>query len=382
MLFFISIIQFHLYINIYFYKYTIWRINMKLLKKLSLFCCSAVLFFSSNINAATLNTFDGNVVVADENSLMEKLHKQVDLYELNVGVLNNDELYFSPKKVNGKETSKGKLAKKNLQEFLHSCPDGEDYIINQINNYEDVAAIGYVTIDVTQNEAGEIVPDFSKQSLDLTPISSEILVKPLTTKRGAESPYGTCTLYTTVYRGAYNSSTKCYNFSTHSRVSWSEPKWIGGENYHGSGWDYLLQSLPNTFVISTDSIDTKWWHTDGGADKMWFTSEVPNENSYVSRNDGGINYIQWAIKDEARWDALGLLTAVAEIDLTVTSKGPGSTATRKIQSWYVHTWDQVSMQVGIQASSSKQTDLNLTLSSASKSWKIYAYVNFTNSNFK
>lgn len=39
------------------------------------------------------------------------------------------------------------------------------------------------------------------------------------------------------------------------------------------------------------------------------------------------------------------------------------------------------MQVGIEASSSKQTDLNLTLSSASKSWKIYSYVNFTNATF-
>lgn len=125
-----------------------------------------------------------------------------------------------------------------MKKIINQCPEIEDYIVEQINRHEEVVAIGYTTINLVRNEEGEMIPEVISVAQEDFSLTGQVVAKPLYTKRGDESYRGMCTLYTTVYKGSYDSSLKQYNFSTHSKVSWSTPVWLGGENYHGSGWDY------------------------------------------------------------------------------------------------------------------------------------------------
>ena len=63
-------------------------------------------------------------------------------------------------------------------------------------------------------------------------------------------------------------------------------------------------------------------------------------------------------------------------NLTVTSKGPGSSSNRYIRSYYVHTWDEINLDVEVSVSSAQETVLGLSTSSSSKSWQLYSYVSF------
>lgn len=233
------------------------------------------------------------------------------------------------------------------------------------------------------NDEGEIVPVVEAEAnLSTFGPTKYPEAKLLKTVRGDTSSRGTCTLYTTVYKGSYDSSTKKYNFSTHSKVAWSEPVWMGGADYHGSGWDYLLQSLPNTFTINSDTLDCAWWKTAGVADSWWYSSSYDDGKVWTSRGNGKSNYVQWNIKDEAQWDPLGYCIALADANLTVTSRGPASSSDRVIRSYYVHTWDSATLNVGVSASTTKECLLTLSPSTESKSWKLYSYVTFNDSSLK
>ena len=355
------------------------------LRKLFGVGCLCTMLFSLNVNAMCTNySMDEKVAQGKMRKLKEE-RGQINFSELNVAVVNDDELIYSPKLHNGKKSKAGIKERKELDNLLDSCPKMKNYIIEQVNRNENVAAIGYTTVHLIQNAEGEMIPEVEEVELvttdDLLPSKLNI-AEALYTKRGDESVRGTCTLYTTVYRGSYNSSLKKYNFSTHSKVDWSEPNWIGGANYHGSGWDYLLQSLPSKFTITGDSLDTSWWQTTGAADRWWFSSNYDDGYVWASRSDGGSNYIRWDIKDEAKWDVLGACTALAIGDLTVTSKGPGSSSNRYIRSYYVHTWDEINLDVEVSVSSAQETVLGLSTSSSSKSWQLYSYVSFNDATFE
>ena len=199
-------------------------------------------------------------------------------------------MFYSPKRKKGVKTKKGIQAEKELTSFIELCPEVEEYIVNQIEKHEDVAAIGYTTVDVILNDEGQIVPVVEAEAnLSTFGPTKYPEAKLLKTVRGDTSSRGTCTLYTTVYKGRYDTSTKKYNFSTHSKVAWSEPVWMGGADYHGSDWYYLLQSLPNTFTINSDTLDCACWKTAGVAESWWYSSSYDDGKVGTSRGNGKSN---------------------------------------------------------------------------------------------
>ncbi len=154
-----------------------------------------------------------------------------------------------------------------------------------------------------------------------------------------------------------------YTYNTATQGLWSSSVlgFIGGENYPAAGEDYILQSTPNTWTRTSDSISVLY-----GSD---FTPGVSGTHFWAE--NGGTNYIRYAVKD----DILGPDQA-SFITLESASQGPSSTSSRMINSYYVHTWKSMSLKVSVQASTNKSVSLSLTPSIEESSWQLYDYVAF------
>lgn len=145
--------------------------------------------------------------------------------------------------------------------------------------------------------------------------------------------------------------------------------WIGGHNYPASGNDYILQSTPTSFNhLSHDftCLYNKSSNPDLSSDAYYGT-----EGSEYSFVNGGSDFLRVDFMD----DPLGM-SRLALAVLTVNNATTSYNGYRTINSYYVHTWKNMSINVSITSSSSQAVSLSITPSINEKSWQIYNYVSF------
>lgn len=87
--------------------------------------------------------------------------------------------------------------------------------------------------------------------------------------------------------------------------------------------------------------------------------------------DGGVNYLKCTIYD----DPLGVRQNKS-FTLECISAGNSSSDYRMINSYYVHTWKSLSIDVSVGVSSNQEVSLNIDPSLENKSWQLYNYVTF------
>lgn len=146
--------------------------------------------------------------------------------------------------------------------------------------------------------------------------------------------------------------------------SWSENSFVGGENYPGAGYDYVLQSTPSTFVRYEDSLSVHY--------NTLNTMGVEGENFW--REAGNTYYVRYALED----DPLDMRQCDSFI-LATRSYGPLSNGEyRQINSYYVHTWQQMTVSVSVNAGiyPERSISLQITPGNVNKAWQVYNYVTF------
>lgn len=317
----------------------------------------------------TFNTFAYANSSNDKVKQVKEMRGQIDFKDINYAVINKKKLTYSPKYKNGKITSKGNEEVAELNKLITEVPDMEEYIVNQINNNKNFYALGYTTIYLTENADGELVPYEEEVA------SKDLFTNVAYAGEGSTSLKETCTSTTGIYLGGYDSTKGCNYYTSTTNIHWNLPNYIGGKSYHGSGADYILQSCPTSFTTTSDSMYPSYRiTTDYG--NTWQDANPGTPGVDYWRSDGGSNYIKWCIKDEPYFDVLGACVALKDALLVVRSDSKGTTATRKINSYYVHSWDSISITVQVSASSTKEVGLTITPSSTSKSWQLYSYVTF------
>lgn len=119
-------------------------------------------------------------------------------------------------------------------------------------------------------------------------------------------------------------------------------------------------------VISSDSLAALYFYYIGSTDN--FYGRIGEEYARVNGNN---NYIEYSVKD----DPLGL-NQLNFVKLKTTTWGKPLSSTRKINSYYVHTWKSLSLNVSVSGSSSKEVALSITPSIKDNSWTLYNNVTF------
>lgn len=173
-------------------------------------------------------------------------------------------------------------------------------------------------------------------------------------ERTKESDY--FVMYTTIW-DKYSMSGHDYTARTYAH--WTKNSALSGSQYPAGGDDYILLAVPQAMVMVGDRCQAKYR-----------TAGYGSAQDDYSRVSGGKNWVQYSIVD----DPFGP-RQLTEVALDGYCDGDFSIATRKINSYYVHTWKQLSLSISVDAELSG-TGLSITPSIEDKSWSLYSYVTF------
>lgn len=279
-------------------------------------------------------------------------HVDIDLSNINLSVANGDELIMSATNSEGffqKIDGENNIEK--IEDIIEDYPEFEEDLIESVENYTDVAAIGCT--EAPLEEVDGQLERVEKQSTGFG-INADAALR-----KGSSNDYYYLTLSTWVTRVEYNKSLKQYKYAGVTRAYWEKTSAIGGKKYPDSGEDFILQSVPKGFTIKSDVCTTLY--DDGTRDPKGSYRRVKSKE----------NYVQYAVEDDPfGWKQL------READVTTISYGKSSSNIRRINSYYVHTWSELSLKVSVSLSTSKQVGLSITPTNTKKSWQLNNYVSF------
>lgn len=166
-------------------------------------------------------------------------------------------------------------------------------------------------------------------------------------------------LYTSISGGddAYYSG---YRYRVVTYSSWQYVDYAGGSIGQATGDDQVIQACPTTFTRYSNNMTAKY-----------NISPTSGSSSDYALEDGGAYWTQYSIVD-----APGTQRHLVNCQLETINSAPQSSDNRMINSWYVHTWDEMSVKVTLSAGTSSGVTLNITPESTSKSWKVYNSLSF------
>ncbi|MEZ3420992.1 MAG: hypothetical protein K1V95_03630 [Eubacterium sp.] len=284
-------------------------------------------------------------------------YNKINFTDIDYAISNSNKLLLSVK--NSENTLKKSKAEKDisvLKEYFKNNKSAELDFIRELENDNTIMAISYTIAPLIWNT------DHYDRVLKTN--NSTYAAAPSTS--GNTSSKGYFTMQTTISKTTTSNSAGEYKYTTQTKGYWSESSYKGGSDYPASGDDFIIQSVPNTMKISSDSLAALYHYYIGTTDNYY--GRLGKE---YYREDGGDNFVKYSVED----DPLGL-NQLESVKLNTVTWGKPSTSTRKINSYYVHTWTSMSVKVSIGASTSSEVTLSITPEKESKSWKLYSYVTF------
>ncbi len=282
------------------------------------------------------------VVANNESAEYQESHFQINLADYDVYV-DNGEMNLVAKKSLARSSKKAvsENASK-LQEIFAEFPDVKENLISEYQADDELCAVSFTEVPV-------VYVDGHYERVPVTRGSST----------SDKSSSGKFLLYTSIHGGVQALNNQ-YRYVARTFGSWSNSI-LGGANYPAAGNDYVLQTAPNTFGRTSDSIAATYDHNPTGG----------VSGSDFWREDGNSQYVRYLIKDDpAGYRQLKSFT------LESIYAGPQFMFTRQIGSYYVHTWNEMTLAVSVSASTDRAITLTLTPSIVSKSWQIYNFVEF------
>lgn len=290
-------------------------------------------------------------------------HEQINFDNLNIAILNSDKIIVSvDEDVGLLKKVKANTEKEKLENYLKSNPIAGQNIIQNVQANENIYAIAHTDALVERNVDGHwerVKKEQENGSL------VKALLSPFAMQANAASEssgYAHLSLESTIWNGNWNGSTYLYEINT--RAYWYDNSAESGQCYPAGGEDFLLTAVPNTMGISYDSFSLK--NANGSA------------SSDYRRCNGNATYIQYAFED----DPFGP-QQMSEANMYLQAKGSRTTQLRQINSYYIHTWKQMSLSVGITAGASVGPDgpsasvgLDIRPSIVDKQWQLYCPLRF------
>lgn len=176
------------------------------------------------------------------------------------------------------------------------------------------------------------------------------------------------TLQTKISRSG---SSNPYKYTAKTSGVWdtSVSTLLDGKKKPAFGDDYVLQACPA--VVSSSSFSSRYNYTTKG-------KRDGQEGANYSQADGGNCWIEYKVDD----DPLGI-AQLESFNITQVFKAKSTKATKKINSYYVHTWASLSIRASATATpgvSGGNPAVNVGLSISptikEKQWQLYNYVSY------
>ena len=274
----------------------------------------------------------------------KETHFQINLSDYNVNVLGNKMSLEAkaPMTISADNTAAVNLDR--LEEIFEKYPDVEENLIKNYQSEGELLAVSFTEVPLVYVDGHyERVPA-STRGFDSS----------------AENGNGSFLMYTAVSGGVLPFGGK-YQYTAKTYGSWENSIW-GGSDYPDTGEDYIFQTSPNTFSRDSDGLSATY--------SPPATTGVSGEDFW--KENGDTSYVRYAIKD----DPLGN-RQLTNFTLTTVSAGPKSSNIRQIGSYYIHTWDDMSIDVSVAMSTDRSVTLTIDPENVAKSWQVYNYVSFT-----
>lgn len=299
----------------------------------------------------------------ESESIYTEIHNQINLENINVSILNSEELVLSVDEDAGLlKKLKAQENKNKLEKYLKKVPEAKSDVIEELK-YNSIYAIGYTSAPLTLNKDGNW-ERIKKEEMTQSPLNFLLsAIFPTVSAASGTSSFGNLTLSSTITGGNWVSSEQNYEYDVVTRAYWTDNSAVSGECYPAGGDDFLLTAVPKSMMIKYDSFS--------------LTNNNGKLNSDYARMNGGNSFIQYRLAD----DPLGP-AQMKEARLSIRAFGSKMKSLRKINSYYVHTWKQMGIQVSESVDAEVGTDLNLgvgltiTPTIQDKSWQLYSYVTF------
>lgn len=273
----------------------------------------------------------------------KETHFQINLSDYNVNVLGNKMSLEAkePMTISADNTTAVNLDR--LEEIFEKYPDVEENLIKDYQSEGELLAVSFTEVPLVY------VDGHYERVLASTPgyDSSD------------ENGNGSFLMYTAVSGGVLPFGGK-YQYTAKTYGSWVN-NISGGWNYPDTGEDYVFQTSPNTFSRDSDGLSATYDTTP--------TTGVSGDDYW--RENGSSTYVRYAIQD----DPFGY-RQLKNFTLTTVSAGPKSNSVRQIGSYYIHTWEDMSIDVSVDVSTDRAVTLSLNPENTEDSWQVYNYVSF------
>lgn len=290
----------------------------------------------------------------------EESRGQVNFDDLEVVICGKNRIALSVDESLGWVSQlRGKRELAKAENFLEDNPAIEEQLAQETMEGEgNLRAIGYTVAPLVEVDGHyERVPKENKLL--------NLLLAPFTIGASANSRTGGSTspkesayfvMSTTIW-DKYDFSGQDYVARTYAH--WTKNSILSGSQYPAGGDDFVLLAVPQTMTMVRDRCQAKYGSYGYGS-----------SSSDYSRVDGGDNWVQYAVVD----DPFGP-RQLTEVALDGYCSGGFTSATRKINSYYVHTWKQLGIKLEVKASTGG-TYITITPTIEDKSWQLYSYVVF------
>lgn len=283
-------------------------------------------------------------------------HNQINFNNIDYAVVNSEKVIFSvDKSKNFFERIRAEKDIKVLNEYFENNNEAEKDFIEELNNDCPVLAVSYTLAPLV----------FIEDHYERIEAQSNGGISTYNTGDLSKEANGNFALQTTITKTSVKNSAGEYTYNTKTSGYWYASSSIGGKNHPASGYDFIYQSVPSNMSIASDSLTTIYNYNVGSTGEKYGR----NGQEYIRLN-GSNSYIEYKVKD----DPAGI-NQLSRVYLNTKTNGKASTSTRRINSYYVHTWKSLTVEVEVSAKDS-EAELKLTPSIEEKSWQLYNYVSF------
>lgn len=295
----------------------------------------------------------------------EEYHDQINFEDLMMFVVNKNAIVVTvDPTISFFKKIKAKKQKEKYERYVENHPEAAEELLDAVNSSDHICAISYTEAPLIYIEDHyERIPKednnislfcINASAADEIAISNASLRHRLTlqtsiVRRGTSSPY----IYTARTYGTWNNSVSLF----------------GGETKPAAGNDFILQACPT--ITNSVRFSSKYNYETSG-------SKNGQEGTNYFRTDGGDSWVKYEVVD----DPVGL-AQLSEFSLSQTFKAQSTTATKKINSYYIHTWKQMSVAVSVGGSAgvsggkpSAGVSLSFAPTISDKQWQLYNSISF------
>lgn len=311
-------------------------------------------------------SFASNSKTGGNSSEYEEYHDQINFDDLMLYVVNKTDILVD---VDPTISIFKKIGAKNQKEkynkYIKEHPEAKTEMLNMVNDSDYLCAISYTDAPllfagdhyerIPKNNTANINSFGLKAKAADISITSDaslrhrLTLKTTITRRGTSNPY---TYYPST-SGTWENSASLFD----------------GETQPAGGNDFVLQSCP-TVTSSSVFRSTYNYSTDG--------SKNGQEGINYFLTDGKDSWVKYEVVD----DPVGL-AQLKTFSLGQTFRARTTSSTKKINSYYIHTWKDMSVSVSVSGtagvtggSPSAGVALSFTPTIKDKQWQLYNFVSY------